>query len=367
MNEKKSESAFCTTQPMLQRAWDATSYSALMFCARYYQHTIIEGYRQPGNNDLEFGGFFASCVEHYKKGRLLGQTKEQATVDTVRYAIERTFDPIIGPWSGSYEEAWRCTGVEPYRNKKGNRAKCPWSHKGNWFPAPAPQVCGECGSTTELQRRWVSSFTKDRYALLRLVCAYCDNQPQTAQEGPFPICFPDGTPAVELSFRYPLPWNTPDGDPYLACGHMDSLMEYGTENFISDNKTTAKSLNQKYWQAYSPNPQVDLYDVTGSILYPELNIRGVLIEGAQITKTQGIKQGLGIMRRTEAQREEFFRDFRYWLDQAEKFATDNYWPKNTRNCWSCHFNIVCSKDPSMQEHYLKSNFVQSHWNPLEER
>lgn len=360
------ESLFTTKLPHLQRAWDATSLNALMFCPRYYQYSILKGWREPDNNNFEFGGYFASAVEIYKKERLNGKSKEQASVDSLRYAITTTWDPLQGPWSGQYDQAWRCTGSEPYRNRKGNRAKCPYSHKGSWFPEPAPSICGECTSPIEIQERWVPLYTKDRYALIRLVAAYCDAQPSTKSDGATAIMI-DKEPAVELSFRYPLPYNTPDGDPYLACGHMDSIMRFGSENFISDNKTTTKTLNDKYWQSYSPNTQVDLYDISGSVLWPELNIKGVMIEGAQLTKTMGVRMGVGFMRRTEAQREEFLKDLAYWLTQAERFASDEYWPMNRRNCWMCPFNIICSKDPSKREGYLSSNFTQKFWNPLQER
>jgi hypothetical protein len=362
-----TESLWCTTLPTLQRAWDATSLNALMFCPRSYQYSILGGWRQEDNEHLEFGAFFATAVEIYKKARLKGDDKEQGTLKAVRYAIERTWDRATGPWSGSYETAWRCVGDKPFKNEKGNKAKCPNSRAHLWFTGEGPDVCGSCGGTTETKRQWVTARGKDRYNLVRLVCAYCDNQPDNASDGPFPIAFPDGTPAVELSFQVPLPYQTPDKDPFLLCGHMDSIMAFGGENFVDDNKTTGKTLNKKYWASFSPNTQVDTYDLCGNVLWPELQLKGMLIEGAQITKTQGVKMGYGIMRRTEAQREEWLKEIGYWLSEAEMFAKENYWPMNRRNCWLCQFAEVCAKDPDKREMYLHEAFVQKQWNPLEER
>lgn len=363
-----TENLFTNSNPHLQRAWDATSLNALQFCPRYYQYTILDGYRERGNNDLEFGGLFASCVETYKKAKLNGSTKQQATYAALRYAITTTWDEATDtPWSGSYREMWRCTGTEPYRNAKGNRAKCPYAHAGEWFDEPAPSTCGTCGSPTEIQKRWVSQYTKDRYALIRLVAAYCDAQHELASDGPYPFKFPNGDNAVELSFRYPLPYLTPDKEPYLAAGHIDSLMQLGEEVLIDDEKTTTKALNQKYWDTYFPSNQVSLYDVTGTVLWPSLNIQGVMITAAQITKTLGVEIGVHIYRPTEAQREEFLRDLKYWLDSAEKYATDNYWPMNRRNCWICPFKQICAMDPEQRSMFLDSNFDKRVWNPLEER
>lgn len=361
-----TESMWTSKLPSLQRAWDATSLNALMFCPRYYQYTIVAGYRSPGQNlNLEFGGYFASTVERYKKALLNGSTKQQATLIALRYAIEATWLPDSGPWSGRYEHAWRCTGTVPYRNQRGNRAKCPYSRAHVWLPEPAPDACS-CGSPIEQQERWVSDGTKDRYALVRLVAAYCDAQPETPADGPWPITI-GSQPAVELSFRYPIPYKTPDGEPYLLAGHMDSIMRFGAENFISDNKTTTKSLNAKYWAGYSPNTQVDLYDVTGQVMWPAINIRGVIIEGAQLTKNLGPRLGIGIIRRTDALRSEFMEELGYWLAQAETFAKNNYWPMNRRNCWACEFAEICAKDPDKRHGYLEANFIKREWNPLQER
>lgn len=398
-------SPYSATIPKLQIAWDSTSFKALMTCPRQYQYSILEGWRPAQDKvDLEFGGFFASACEVYKKGRLAGRDKTQATVDALRYVIAASWIknyepgkcpcpngcngceiPEGKPWGGRYEEMWRCKGTTSYRNSRGNRAKCQFSHKGNWFPAPNPTVCGECSSETEMQRQWIGDHkVKDRYTLVRLVAWYCDEQPETPAEGPFPYAFPNGQPAVELSFVMPLPWKSPvppitmksgekmyitndkRREPYLLCGHLDSIMQFGSERFISDNKTTKNALGQAYFAAYSPNIQVDIYDLAGNALYPSLNLRGVMIEGAQVLQ-EGARFGVGVQYRSDLLREELLQDLRYWLDQAERFAQEDYWPMNRASCYLCPFKMVCSKEPQMRQGYLEANFVKRIWNPLEER
>lgn len=368
----EAPSPFSIANPKLQRAWDATSLRALQTCPRYYQYSILEGWRQSGV-DVEFGGYFASSVEVYKKARLAGLDKGMATLNAVRYAIEATWLENEGdqdgyPWGGHYEEQWRCTGTEPYKNAKGNKAKCPWSHKGHWFPQPGPSTCGECGSDTETERRWIANDNyKDRYSLVRLVSWYCDEQSEElGAQGVTPYAFPDGTPAVELSFTLPLPWKTPNGEPYLLAGHMDSIVSASGEYFIADNKTTKKSLGEGYWAQYAPNIQVDIYDLAGSILYPGLGIRGVLIEGAQVL-VDSARFGIRSFPHNDAQREELLVELEWWIKQAEKMAAENYWPMNRSACYICPFKKICKLDPSLREQFLKADFVKKHWNPLEER
>jgi hypothetical protein len=363
-------SPYSAANPKLQRAWDATSLKALMSCARFYQYSILEGWRpNVEGDDLTFGRLFAGATETYARGRLNALSKHDATKEALRYALAESYDSEEQkPWSGHYAEQWHCLGTEKYKNKKGNAAKCPYAHKGVWFDAPGPSVCGECGSPTEHADNWISiNPAKDRYSLIRLVAWYCDDQPEQASDaGLYPFAFEDGTPAVELSFRFPLSIKTPTGEPYLLCGHMDKIVSYSSELFISDNKTTKKTLSQSYWKQYSPNIQVDLYDLAGSVLFPSLDLHGVLIEGAQ-TLVNGASFGLHPEHRTETMRRETLENIEWWIGQAERYATDNYWPMNKASCYLCQFKGICGAEPQMREGYLKANFTKRFWNPLEER
>lgn len=383
-------SPFSTHNPKLQLVWDSTSLHLLMFCPRRYQLWMIEGWRG-SSVDLEFGLMFASAAETFKKARVEGKEKNEATMLAVKQVMEDSWidspehceicdqpnetctycilsgEPNGKPWGGHYDNLWRCTGTQPYKNAKGNRAKCPWSHKGVWNPSPAPDTCGECGSPTEIVRQYVPNHaSKNRETLVRLVAWYCEEQPEDLTADWHALKFPDGKPAVELSWKLPLPFKNKSGEAYVLSGHFDSIMTDTQESFISDNKTTKASINQSYWAQFSPNVQVDTYDLAGSILFAPVNVRGVLIEAAQ-TLVGGAKFSSQVFYRTDAQREEFLKELEYWLGQAEYFAETNYWPMNRTNCKMCSFNGICSKDPTQRERYLQADFTKQKWNPLEER
>ncbi len=340
-----------------------------MFCPRSYKYGIIDGWRGSAV-DLEFGIYFASATEEYAKSRLRGSSKIEATSEAVKRVVEDTWDYTrnVG-WGGLYEEQWHCSGTTKYRNAKGNHAKCPYSHKGKWFSGAGSDTCGICGSPTVRERRYLPyDKVKNRESLVRLVEWYCEEQPEEfGGPGLSPYAFPDGTPAVELSFKLPLPFNTPDGQPYIMAGHMDAIKTFGPiETFVTDNKTTKGFIGALYWKQFAPNIQVDIYDLAGSLLFPDLGIKGVAIEAAQ-TLVGGAKFATQVFYRTEGQREETLHEIGWWLKQAERFAQDNYWPMNKTNCKMCAFNGICSKDPSQRERFLKADFVKSHWNPAEER
>jgi len=360
---------FSPVDPNLQIIYDATSLRALMFCPRSYQYAIKDGYRGPRGVDLEFGGFFADCAETYKLARMAGKDKLAATIEATRRAMEITWlDDDNGgrPWGGHYVVQWRCTGSEPYKNAKGNRAKCPWSHKGEWFPVPAPDVCGVCHSPIQEETHWIADDNaKDRDGLIRAVVWWCDEQPEDAESGAMPFIFPNGEPAAELALPVPLPWTAPTGERYVLVAKLDAIDQFGKELFITDQKTTKKTLNHQYWRQYSPNVQVDTYDLVGDIALNALNIRGVRIDAVQAL-VEGARFGAQVFYRDEAQREEYLEDLRYWLDQAERFAKDNRWPMNRANCAICQFQKVCSKSPAQREAFLKANFEVRFWNPMEE-
>lgn len=382
-------SPYSIHNPNLQIVWDSTSLRALQFCPRSYQYGILQGWRGSAV-DLEFGIYFASGVETYKKARLDGATRDEAQLLALRKVVEDSWldsgercevcqdgpdctvcelpmEPIGTPWGGTYESQWRCQGTQPYKNKKGNKAKCPYSHKGIWHPAPAPHTCGECGSDTETATRYLpGDKTKNRHTLVRLIVWYVEEQAEDMSSGIHPYKFPNGKPAVELSFKYPLPLKNKYGEPYILSGHLDSIMTNGVENFISDNKSTKNTIGLSYWKQFSPNTQVDIYDMSGSLLYPELNIKGVLIEAAQIMQ-EGARFAAQPFYRNESQRQELLDDLTFWLSLAEKFAEDGHWPMNRGNCKICTFQGICSKEPAKRDMYLKADFAQRKWNPLEER
>lgn len=363
-----TNSAFSSENPNLQLAWDSSSLGAIQFCPRYYQLSNLEGWR--GDQvDLQFGAFAASGFELYQKERLAGASRDDALLRVVRYLLEATWNLDGSQWGGRFESQWRCTGTEPYRNAKGNRAKCPYSHKGVWMPEPTPDVCGHCQSPIQTSKNYIPGHpAKHRISLVRMLVWYVDEQPEALSEGLRPLLLPDGTPAVELSVRLPTPWKSPYGDDYILTGHFDYIGVFGDEAWIVDNKTTTKTLSDKFWQGYSPHYQLDTYDLFGSLMFPDLDLQGVLIDAAQVTKTGDPKFARHTFRKTEEQREEHWRNIEFWIRQAEQFALAGYWPMNKRSCFLCPFASICNKDPEFREGYLKGGFQQGpRWNPLAER
>jgi hypothetical protein len=378
--------------PGLQLVWDATSLRALMECPRKYQLGFVEAWRAPGGTDVTFGGLFASALEAGWKARAAGASYEEAQFVAVKWALlnsgERVtvtdgndvIDPaypngIWVPWGGSYQTVWHCLGdVKGFKNAKGNAAKCPYSHKGKWFEGTAPASCGRCGGTTETSRRWFPlSPTKNRNSLIRCVVWYWEEMIERGRGGnTIDVIDPklmNNIPAVEIPFVIPSGyWTTGPTvarDQFLICGRLDGVKNWGgtDENYITDNKTTGKALNDAYWRGYSPDVQVDIYDLAGSIILPQLKLSGVMIEAAQVG-AEFARFGVRTFRRSEREREEFHKELGYWLARAEEYATKAHWPRNRSSCRMCNFNELCLKDDATRNEMLQAKFIKHPWNPL---
>ncbi len=355
----------------LQITWDSTSLGALQFCPRFYQYNILEGYRTEGI-DLSFGIFVHMGKEVYHKALLAGATWQEAQLQAVKAVFEATLphSDDEGPWGGMFVDQWRCLGQTKYKNKKGNAAKCPWSHAGKWFDAPGPQVCGECGSQTEHVNRMLNFHkTKTRENLLRLIAWYAED----TKAGPWKPTFIPGTnkPAVEMHFVLPfmvnkeVPFYLYDEPVHLA-GYLDAVKEYQSDFYWTDTKTTTMTIGARWGEQFDSNLQMSLYGWAAPQLFAGVDLRGGLIEGSQVTK-YGVSFGEHFVANSSQLQDEFVNDTIYWLGEAEKHANNNYWPKNLRNCYMCPFKKVCSSDPEDREYVLKGNFEVRFWDPTKER
>lgn len=358
--------AFSEKNPNLQLAWDASSLKSYQFCPRSYQLQNLEGW-QTESVDLEFGKRIATGLEMYQKLRLVGKSVADATLEVAKWAMEETWNDGK-PWGGEYETMWKCEGTEKYKNPKGNRAVCPFAHKRMWFPGGAPALCGSCGSGIRIERRFVAEHTKNRQSLVRALIWYGLSNPDDLDDGYRPYVFPDGTPAVELSGKLPLPFTTAStGERYVLTWNFDYIGDFGGELWITDNKSTSKTLDAKFESSYAVDTQFDTYDLVGTLMFPELNIQGTMVEGIQVLES-GIAIERFVYRKTEAQREEHFRDIELWLQDAERSAVENYWRMNKRNCWLCSFKRVCRLDPKKRQMELEANFTKGpRWDPTAER
>jgi hypothetical protein len=230
---------------------------------------------------------------------------------------------------------------------------------------------------------------KSRAMLIRTVIWYLDEHRDDPAKTYIKA---DGKPAVELSFRFELDWGpgtvTASGNdhvpefvaqPYLLCGHLDSVKELNGSLFVMDHKTSMTTLGSYYFDQWSPSNQMTLYSVASKVIL-DAPVKGVIINAAQLmldfdkSGEYGARFVRGITYRTPDQLNEWLEDLRYWLEIAEAYAVADYFPMNDTSCdkfGGCRFRSICSKSPQVREQFLKSDYVKleekDQWNPLKPR
>lgn len=322
----------------VQYAWDSVCLGLLKTCPRLYQYQIIEGWVPKGESvHLRFGQEYHQALQEYDVSRANGVNHEDSVHDIIDALCKRIWD---------------------------------------W----------------DVDRDSKSGKYKNRDTLISLVVDYVDHFVDDPAET---YIRADGTPAVELSFRFELDWGPRAGaeykeipgmegpfegvvqltaqQPYLLCGHLDRVVSFNDQLLVMDHKTSTSTLGSYWFDQWSPNNQMSLYTYAGQVVL-STPIKGVIISGAQIMLDQPNRFVRGFSYRTPDQLEEWLDDLRFWLISAENYAQLDHWPMNDTACdkfGGCRFRGICSKQASVRESFLRSDFEQlraeERWNPLRAR
>lgn len=337
---------------------DATKLADFQRCPKSFDYKHNQGYREKSDKiDLVFGSLLGGALEVFEKELFRGCAHIEAHTTALTFLLEGARNPDGTNKFGEFVSTWRCAGSEPFKNEKGNPAKCPYSHKGKYYPAPGPDTCS-CGSKTEQHELWMPTKNgKDIDKLVELFVGYSDGAitrnliPEALDNKPLIEYF------WETDFDHPMMLS-----PVILCGNIDAIKSFGKETFVVDYKTTGKPINDTYWQGFSPNVQVDLYNMAARKVLPSLNIKGVAIE-AFSTSSKDASASFRIFKATEDQKAEMFTDTAFWIGLLQKCREVSIWPRNRTACFLCPFQQVCSRAPEARQSVLDEKFERGIWNP----
>lgn len=314
---------FCKTLPTQRKFWDPSALDSFARCGYYGDATMNQGWHNDASA-LWWGTLVHEVFEYYDLLRLEGRPKEECFDLVVRKALgaSAVFD--------------------------GDK----------WYPHPMSKA----------------DRNRGREQIVRAVVWYIEEH----HDNPFgrPYAFPDGTPGVELPVGpIELPLESPDGDPYMLCGRMDGVC-YGARDtlWVRERKSTASTLSTKVYMRYSPGIQTDTYDLACSLLYPELDIKGVLLEALQTGVTIA-RFGFMPFERNDEYRNEHLRDICRIIKVAEDEARYMHehpkeeWPRRKSSCTlygACSFAKYCRMNPNERMTLMKGQLKRGpQWNPLE--
>ena len=314
-NLHKENSAFSDKIPALQIYWDSTSLGLLKTCPRKYQLNMLDGWRKDAL-PLTFGIHYHSALEKFDYYLLEGITYDEALVKVARYILVQTTN---------YDKEGNITGF------------------------------------------WESGCTKrNRYTLLRSVLWCLEKYRHDIMKT---ITLANGKPAVEVSFKIELEGteDLTEGEPMILCGHMDRVVDYDGDTYIMDRKTTSFDLGRLTKQ-YELDNQMSLYYFAGNIVLPK-KIQGIIIDACYMAVGFN-RYGRAFVNRSKCRLDSWYEDMLVWLKTATQYAKDQHWPTNDTACTmygGCPYAGICSKDKSMQDTFLKSEFKRERWNPRIER
>lgn len=293
----------------VQIAWDATSLDLAQTCMRKYYYKLVRGI-QPKTLSVHllFGGIYASSLEYFYKVRAEGDDLETATLKTVRRALTESWD----------------------------------------FDRGLPKIFDDTKKT--------------RYSLIRTIVWYIEEFGRETEDGITTYHLENGQPAAELSFSLDL------DDNIIYCGHLDRVVEMGGHKFVMDQKTTGGTVGPYYFTQFDINNQMSGYSMAGQAVL-STPIRGVIIDAAQVA-INFTRFERGITKRSKQQIDEWLHDTVKLIHQFQHMSDAKFFPMNPNSCGNyggCEFKSVCSASPSVRENYIKSDFIEHNWDPLEER
>ena len=294
----------------VQFAFDATTLTLAQTCLRKYQYKILEGW-QPHHLSVHllFGQLYATALEHFYKHRAEGADIDEALRRVVKEAME-----------------------------------------GSWNP--------ELGAAREFDHA-----AKTRANLIRSIIWYVDQFGDETDSGIQTFHFPDGRPAVEVSFTLNV-----DND-IVFCGHLDRIVEYGGALYVMDQKTTGSTISPKFFDDFKPDTQMSMYTFAGQAVMHS-PVKGVIIDGAQIA-VGFTRFERGFTFRTAAELDEWYDEMMGLAATIRSATMLRNFPMNRSSCGNyggCEFRRVCSRSPEVREQFLKADFAKKKaWDPLERR
>jgi hypothetical protein len=178
----------------------------------------------------------------------------------------------------------------------------------------------------------------------------------------------NGKAAVELSFRFEIDMQTPFQTPYILSGHLDRIGEMDGSLYVFDRKTSSRAFAYDYIASFKPSGQMMQYTAGSQVAFAE-EIQGVMIDAVHIG-TNLDEYFRFPAQFTKGQLDEWYSNTKFYIKMAEQYAEADSYPQNFEACHvyqGCPFREICSRDPSVRETVIKSNYTEDRWEPLKVR
>lgn len=312
--------------PSVRLLWDWTSFGRLFKDPVLHDLQGLQGYGETNNPILIWGQIYHGALEVRDTVLAMGGSHDVALHKALQYAARHGADK---PW-----EVWR----DKYRKQE---------------------------------------------SLLAYTKAYCQRWNEEAEDHSV-FVWDNGQPAVEQDFAFPLSLpngellRSPSGRPYILCGYFDGLRKNSEGRIVGwERKHTATTLGH-YVSKFSDDGQLLTYALALQILFPDLNIRSIVLDACQLLLT---KEPVFVRQEfifSLAQIEGHLQDLIMWIKLAEVMAVghkanlqglDPCFPRR-RQEWGLFgkWKGICAAPPALRSNYAAAEFEkETLWNPTDNR
>ncbi|MGW8177690.1 MAG: PD-(D/E)XK nuclease family protein [bacterium] len=302
----EEESYWCETAPNIPRVWSSSSLLTLSECPRKFQYSYVEGWTLKGENlDFIFGSFIHRGLETYWRLRCHGESEEESLDRAVSVLLEL----------------------------------------GTQLPEPSrPNQAG-----------------KTRKGLVNALVWYVDYW--GPQDDPSEVVLYDSKPAIEMHFEINLPLVNPDGESYIVQGYVDQIRNWQYAHTVWDYKSTNKEPSEYFLDQFDLSLQCAIYTIGMKVLTNEpINMFMADVIGVE-TRVQGLPELIPVaffarkpVQLTDDELDEHLKDIQVLIKNNERYAEQNYWPKNTKACRFCDYRDICKKSPNLRKAFLSTDF-----------
>ena len=357
----------------LQWVYDSTSLTKLQGCLRKYNFRIIQGWEEKETSPaLTWGRDFHTCQETYHKCRAFGLDHETSVRRVARLAM------LLGD---------RLISLDTSRTKETLTRAIVW-YLDQYQDDPLKTSLLSDGSPAVELSFMLPVFdievgpTEDLPPLdFREVVDYCgsiDKAIDAIHQGRKLFGSLIGTGHLNAAQEYGA-WHSFHTITVFFAGHIDRVVHFGDEVFITDYKTSKYPLDHDWIKGFDMSTQFEGYYTAAHIMSSLPNSvfpsppAGVIVDGIQLGVNFN-RFARFPLRYYPSTAEEFLQNFEALVRTKAELASQlGFYPREAESecnhyrrrdgTGGCEFRRVCKLPIESRERELQQHFVCSTWDP----
>lgn len=357
----------------LQWVYDSTTIKLLQGCLRKYDYKFLQGWQEQETPiALAFGRDFHTCMEAYHKCRAYGLDFETSVKRMARLAAllgerlqsldtSRTKETLVR------SVVWY---LDEYKDDPLRTAMLPDGRPAVELSFMLPVFDIEVGPTDELpvlDFQEVIDYYKGNHS--KAIEAVAQGRKLFGRLINIPVNSPSTKLAPQSFYTITIHFS----------GHIDRVIHFGDETFVTDYKSSKYPLTLKWVRGFDMSTQFEGYYTAAHILASQPNTvfpsppAGVLVDALQLG-VNFTRFARFPLRYSATVADEFLSNLEALVRiKAETAAKLDLYPREAESecnayrradgTGGCEFRAVCTAPAAARERELRQRFVRSVWDP----